>query len=61
MKSTTLKELKDKKKMYFMRLIKNLKAHEMERKVREDKALPKNKIIAFKSTPTLSDDSGDFC
>jgi len=38
-KSTTLKVLNDKDEMNFMGLIGNLKAHEMERKVREDKVL----------------------
>ena len=42
-----------------MGLIGNLKTHEMERKVREDKVLPKKKNVAFKSTPILSDDNED--
>ena len=56
-KSITLKELNDKEEMDFMGLIGNLKTHEMERKVREDKVLPKKKNIAFKSSQILSDDN----
>ena len=46
--------------MDFMRLIGNLKIHEMKRKVREDKVLPKKKNVAFKSSPILSDDNEDL-
>ena len=59
-KSITLKELNDKEKMNFMGLIGNLKTNEMERKVREDKMLPKNKNIAFKSSQILLDDNEDI-
>jgi len=38
-KSTTLKELNDKEEMEFTSLIGNIKAHEMERKVKEDKVI----------------------
>ena len=44
-KSITLKELNDKEEMNFIRLINNLKTHEMERKVREDKVIPKKKNV----------------
>ena len=43
-KSTTLKELNDKEQMDFMGLIGNLKTHEMERKVREDKGYQRSEI-----------------
>ena len=43
-----------------MGLIGNLKAHEMEKKVIEDKVLPKRKNVAFKSTSILSDDNEDI-
>jgi len=59
-KSTTLKELNDKEEIDFMGLIGNLKAHEMEKKVIEDKVLPKRKNVAFKSTSILSDDNEDI-
>ena len=55
-KATTLKELNNKEEMEFISLIGNLKTHEMERKVREETVPKKKKIIAFKSTPTISDD-----
>ena len=42
------KGLNDKEEMDFMGLIQNVKTLEMERQVREDKALPNIKIIAFK-------------
>ena len=41
--------------MELISLIGNLKTHEMERKVREEMAPQKKKMIAFKSTPTISD------
>jgi len=59
-KSTTLKELNDKEKMDFMELIGNLKTHKMERKLREDKVLPKKKNIASRSTSIFSDDNEDI-
>jgi len=43
--------------MDFMGLIGNLKTHEMEKKVTEDKVLPKKKNIAFKSSQILLDDN----
>ena len=46
--------------MDFLGLIKNLKTYEMERKVRADNALLKEKNIAFKATPTISDDNEDL-
>jgi len=45
-KSTTLKKLNDKEEMDFMGLVKNLKAHEMERKDREERDTKKKKSIA---------------
>ena len=59
-KSTTLKELNDKEEMNFMRLIGNLMTYKMERKVKEDKVLPKKKNITFKSSQILSDDNEDI-
>jgi len=58
-KATTLKELNDKEKMELISLIGNLKTHEMERKVREEKAPEKKKMLAFKSTPTISDEDDE--
>ena len=43
-----------------MELTGNLKTHEIERKVREDKVLPKKKNVAFNSTTILSDDNEDI-
>ena len=40
-------------------LIGNLKTHVMKRKVREEMAPQQKKIIAFKSTPTISDDDDE--
>ena len=54
-KATTLKELNDKEEMELIGLICNLKTHDMERKAREEMSQQKKKIIAFKSTPTISD------
>ena len=45
----------DKEEMELIDLIGNLKTHEMERKARGEIA-PQKKKIAFKSTPTISDD-----
>jgi len=59
-KSTTLKKLNDKEKMDFIGLIGNLKTHEMERQVREDKGPQKKKSIAFKASPTFSKDDEEF-
>ena len=58
-KGTTLKELNDKEEMELIGLIGNLKTHEMERKVREEMAPQKKTMIAFKSTPTISDDNDE--
>jgi len=54
-KATTLKELNDKENIEFIGIIGNLKTHEMERKAREEMTPQKKKMIAFKSTPTISD------
>ena len=58
-KATTLKELNDKEEMKLIGLIGNLKTHEMERKAREKIAPQKKKVIAFKSTLTISDDDDE--
>ena len=58
-KATTLKELNDKEKMELISLICNLKTHEIERKAREEKALQKKKMLAFKPTPTIFDEDDD--
>ena len=42
--------------MELIGLIENLKTYEMERKAREEKAPQKKKTLAFKSTPTISDE-----
>ena len=42
--------------MELIGLIGNFKTHEMEMKAREKMAPQKKKTIAFKSTPTISDD-----
>ena len=55
-KATTLNELNDKKEMKLIGLIGNLKTHEMKRKYIEEKAPQKKKTLAFKSTPTISDE-----
>ena len=52
MKATTLKELNNREEMDFSGFIGNLKAHEMEMKVREEREPPKKKSVAFKSTPS---------
>jgi len=46
--------------MNFIGLIDNLKTYEMEMKVREDKAIPKKKNVAFKSTSILLDNNEDI-
>ena len=51
--------VKQQRKMELIGLIGNLKTHEMERKVREEMAPQKKKMIAFKSTPTISDDDDE--
>ena len=45
--------------MEFIDHIGNLKTHEMERKVRQEKTLQKKKILVFKSTPLISDKDED--
>ena len=42
--------------MELIGLIGNLKSHKMERKIREEIAPKKKKMIAFKSTPSDDDD-----
>ena len=58
-KTTTLKELNDKEEIEIIRLIENLKTHEIERKGREEKAPQKKKTLAFKSIPTISDEDDE--
>ena len=58
-KSTTLKGLNDKEEMELIGLIRNLKAHEIERKAREEKAPQKKRTLAFKFTPTISGDNDE--
>ena len=55
-KATTLKELNDREEMDFSSFIGNLKAHEMEMKVREEREAPKNKAVAFNVTLSSFDD-----
>ena len=55
-KTTTLKELNDKEEMELIGLIRKLKTHEIDRKAKEEMTPQKKKVIAFKSTPTISDD-----
>jgi len=55
-KTTTLKELNDRKEMDFLGFIENLKTHEMEMKVREERETQKKKAIAFKATPSTIDE-----
>ena len=65
-KVTTLKELNDREEMDFSDFIGNLKTHEKEIKVREERETPKKKAIAFKATPftidkdSSKDDDEDF-
>ena len=58
-KSTTLKELNDKKEIQFIGLIGNLKTHEIKRKVKEEKTPQKKKILAFRFTSIISDEDED--
>ena len=53
---TALKELNDREEMDFSGFIGNLKTHEMEMKVREERATLKKKAIAFKATPSTLDE-----
>jgi len=55
-KATTLKELDDREKMDFSGFIKNLKTHEMEMKVREEREPSKKKSIAFRASPSLPEE-----
>ena len=50
MKATTLKELNDREKMDFSDFIINLKIHEMEMKVQEEREPPKKKTITFRAS-----------
>ena len=66
-KATTLKELNNREEMVFSSFSGNLKTHEMEMKVREEREAPKKKAIAFKATPSSfnedessKDDDEDF-
>ena len=52
-KAITLKELNDREEIDFSDFIENLKTHEMEIKVREERETPKKKAIAFKATLIL--------
>ena len=45
--------------MELLGLISNLKTHEMERKAREKMAPQKKKMIAFKTTHTISDEDDE--
>ena len=54
-KATTLKELNDREEMNFSNFLENLKIHEMNMKVREDREILKKKVIAFKATPSTID------
>ena len=47
MTATVLRELNDREKMDFSAYTENLKTHEMEIKVGEEKEPPKNKFIVF--------------
>jgi len=58
-KATILKKLNDKEEMELISLIGNLKTHEMERKARKEMTPQKKKVIAFKSTPSISDDHNE--
>ena len=54
-----MKELNDKEEINLIGLIGNLKTNEMERKTRKEMAPQKKKMIAFKSTPTISNDDDE--
>ena len=45
--------------MKLIGLINNLKTHEMERRARKEMTPQKKKMIAFKSTPTISDEDNE--
>jgi len=55
-KATTLKELNDREEMDFSSFIENLKTYEMKMMVREERETPKKIAIAFKVTPSFSDE-----
>ena len=55
-KATTLKELNDREEMDFSGFISNLKTHEMEMKMREEREAPTKRAIAFKVTPSSFDE-----
>ena len=55
-KATTFKELNDREEMDISGFISNLKTHEMEMNVREEKEAPKKKAIAFKATSSSFDE-----
>ena len=55
-KTTTLKELNDREEMDFSSSIRNLKTHEMEMKVREERETAKKKATTFKATPSSFDE-----
>ena len=52
-KATTLKELNDKEEIDFFGFIGNLKTHEMEMKVREERAPSNKKAIAFRASTSI--------
>jgi len=51
-----LKELNDKEEMNLSGFIKNLKTHEMEMKMREERETTKKKVTAFKAIPSTIDE-----
>jgi len=55
-KATTLKELNNREEMDFSGFIRNLKTHEMEMKMREERKTLKKKAIAFNATPSFFDE-----
>jgi len=55
-KATTLKELNNREEMDFSGFMENLKTHEIEMKVREERETLKMKAIAFKATPSFFDE-----
>ena len=59
MKATALKELNDREEIDFFGFIRNLKTHEMEMKVREEKKPLKKKSIAFRASPSMLEDENE--
>ena len=57
--TTTLEELSDREEIDFSGFIENLKAHEMEMKVQEEREAQKEKIITFITSPPIPKDD-DF-